>query len=147
MDQSGPYPHHPRQQHLFQQGQLPPPASLLPMPSFRSNNTLPPINSDSRFPPPSYHPSLATPSSGSLSSPSSSHPPWPPHRTPNSREDVSQNRRRDSKPKIEPDTIHHDRVLQQSTPSSSTAHLQSTDSKDLDDGFSSTSDFVKKLYK
>ncbi|KAH8117110.1 HSF-type DNA-binding-domain-containing protein [Phellopilus nigrolimitatus] len=169
MDQSAPYQHHPRPAQLFPQGgQLPPPSALhLPMPSFSRSNTLPPIPAmshapDARYPPPSYHPSLATPTSsagGPLTSPASAGaPPWSAsgHRTSSSRDEVHPGmRRRESKGKAidgpgpsdshrEPQqgsSRHHQQQHQQLAPA------QQDMQKDTDDGLSSTSDFVKKLYK
>lgn len=147
MDQSTSYQghssHQSRQQQLFPQGQLPPPSQLhLPMPSFSRMNTLPPISSmpsDSRYPPPSYHPSLSPQTGPPLPSSSSSHHPWPTHRTSSSREEVHPSRRRETKGKAVDVESHHERGL-------SVQPSQET-SKDTEDGMPSTSDFVKKLYK
>ncbi|KAL5529526.1 hypothetical protein ACEPAG_5511 [Sanghuangporus baumii] len=167
MDQSAQYHHHhhqsqpnhhPRQQQLFSHsGQLPPPSSL--MQSFSRSNTLPPIPamshpSDSRYPPPSYHPSLNTPSSsaGTLGSPTSSNhapAPWSGHRTSSSRDETHPSaRRRESRGKVMDGPSLHDglRESQGSTRNQSLGVPQEQ-GKDGDDGMSSTSDFVKKLYK
>ncbi|KAI5122201.1 hypothetical protein M0805_002690 [Coniferiporia weirii] len=155
------HPHHPRQQQLFSQGgQLPPPSSLhLPMPSFSRTNTLPPIPAmshapDARYPPPSYHPSLATPTSsaGPLASPrSAGNPgsPWSTHRTSSSRDEVHPSvRRRESKGKaIDGPSPSDDHRESQRASSRHQIPPQDASAKDGDDGLSSTSDFVKKLYK
>lgn len=166
MDQSAPYQPHHRQQLFPQGGQLPPPSSL--MPSFSRTGTLPPLPSitqqhahmhdrsggahppDARYPPPSsYHPSLATPTS-STSPASAGHPPppWPTHRTSSSRDEVHPSvRRRESKGKLL-DGPGADDGLHEQTSSANSRHVQPPDPpKETDDGMSSTSDFVKKLYK
>ncbi|KIJ44352.1 hypothetical protein M422DRAFT_252354 [Sphaerobolus stellatus SS14] len=124
MDRQYPNHHH----HLFnnsQSSQLPP--LHLPPPhssqSFRQANTLPPIE-PARYPPANnYHPSL--------SSPGSSHLPWPGHR-----------RTSDSKPQIlNPTNEPPPRSRPPPDPPASSS------AKEVDDGMPPTSDFVKKLYK
>ncbi|EJD02158.1 uncharacterized protein FOMMEDRAFT_109355 [Fomitiporia mediterranea MF3/22] len=152
--------HHPRQQLFPQGGQLPPPSALqLPMPSFTRSNTLPPIPAmshapDARYPPPSYHPSLATPSSsaGTLASPSSSShapAPWSGHRTSSSRDETHPSmRRRESRGKALDGSPMSDGMRESQGNSRHQSLAVPTDQgKDGDDGLSSTSDFVKKLYK
>lgn len=151
--------HHARQQQLFPQGgQLPPPSSLhLPMPSFTRSNTLPPIPAmshapDSRYPPPSYHPSLATPSSsaGTLASPaSSSHTqgPWSSHRTSNSRDETHPNmRRRESKNKVVEESEENG-CYREASRRGERSQASQEQSKDGDDREIAATDFVRKLYK
>ena len=159
--QSHSHSHQSRQQLFPQGGQLPPPSSLnLPMPTFTRTNTLPPIPAmshpppDSRYPPPSYHPSLSTPtSSAGLASPTTagSAAPWSGHRTSSSRDDShSTIRRRESKGKLidSPGPSNGVRERDSQQQGSSRGQVPSgQDQKDGDDGMNSTSDFVKKLYK
>lgn len=171
MDQSQHYHHHPSHSHshrppLFAQATLPPPSSLhlppLP-PNFARSNTLPPIpalqqqqqqqqanghvgpgsgsSADSRYPPPSYHPSLAP---GSPSTPTAStYGHQQHHGRASSRDDGR--RRSDVRTKIEGDSTspRESSVSGRHQP----AQAASQDAKDTDDGMSATSDFVKKLYK
>ena len=168
--QSHPSQSHTRQQNLFpHNGQLPPPSSLnLPMPSLSRTNTLPPLaglshSQDARYPPHSYHPSLASPShSHTLPSPSSSgHSAstsgpgpgtWSAHRTSSSRDESHPDmRRRDSKSsKASNDGTDGLREPTQSNNvgAGRAPPPSASDQKDGgDDGMSATSDFVKKLYK
>ena len=147
MDSSGPYsgPLHSsahQARNLYSSPQLPPPSQLhLPIASsFARNNTLPPIPNlaptpIARYPPASYHPSLAPASLPPLPPPSapSNQLPWPNHRTSASRDDLYPPRQLDPpKPKYpDPD------------PPQQSQH----DHKDTEDGMPPTSDFVKKLYK
>lgn len=109
---------------------------------------------DSRYPPPSYHPSLSTPtSSAGLTSPTTagSTAPWSGHRTSNSRDESHSNlRRRESKGKItdSPGPSNGIRERDSQQQGSSRNHAPSVqEQKEGDDGMNSTSDFVKKLYK
>lgn len=161
-------PSHPRQQHLFpHNGQLPPPSSLnLPMPSLPRSNTLPPLaglshSQDARYPPHSYHPSLASPShSHQLPSPSSSgHSAstsgpgpgtWSAHRTSSSRDEAHPNMRRRGSKSSKASNEGADGMQSQGASAPRSQNLpppSASDQKDGDDGLSATSDFVKKLYK
>ncbi|KAI0263425.1 HSF-type DNA-binding-domain-containing protein [Gloeopeniophorella convolvens] len=152
MDQTGqysglpPHTHHSSARQMFQSAQLPPPSQLhhLAPSSYSRSNTLPPIpalapNLSSRYPPASYHPSLASASSPTLPplpSNSSSQLPWPTHRTSSSRDERYPPRTQDIKVK----PLLHDPIP---PPPSS----QTDPQKESEDNMPPTSDFVKKLYK
>ncbi|KAI0306261.1 HSF-type DNA-binding-domain-containing protein [Multifurca ochricompacta] len=120
---------------MFQSAQLPPPSQ---------SNTLPPIpalapNLSARYPPASYHPSLASasPTLPPLPSNSSSQLPWPAQRTSSSREERYPARSQEIKVK----PLIHDPVPP--PPPSQQPESQ----KESEDNMPPTSDFVKKLYK
>ncbi len=149
MDQSSQYSGLPPSNHhssrqMFQSAQLPPPSQLhhLAPSSYSRSNTLPPIpalapNLSARYPPASYHPSLASASPTLPPLPSnSSHPPWPTPRTSSSREERFPPRQQETKVK----PLIHDPVP---PPPPSQPEPQ----KESEDNMPPTSDFVKKLYK
>ena len=150
MDQSSQYSGLPPQTHhssrqMFQSAQLPPPSQLhqLAPSSYSRSNTLPPIptlaaNLSARYPPASYHPSLASasPTLPPLPSNSSSQLPWPTQRTSSSREERYPPRSQETKVK----PLIHDPVP---PPPPSQPEPQ----KESEDNLPPTSDFVKKLYK
>jgi osomolarity two-component system, response regulator SKN7 len=151
MDQSNQYSSLPQQTHhssrqMFQSPQLPPPSQLhqLAPSSYSRSNTLPPIpplgsNLSARYPPASYHPSLASasPTLPPLPSNSSSQLPWPTQqRTSSSREERYPPRSQETKVK----PLIHDPVP---PPPPSQPEPQ----KESEDNMPPTSDFVKKLYK
>lgn len=139
MDQSGQYVQsssHQRHQR-FPSSQLPPPSQLLPGSSYNNRSiTLPPINSlpqaSSRYAPYPHHSSPV----------SSSHPssqlPWPNQSIP--REDLVQ--RPPPSVKQESHSISH-----REPPEPSGSQSASSRHDPTEDSMSSTSDFVKKLYK
>ncbi|KAF8470424.1 HSF-type DNA-binding-domain-containing protein [Russula ochroleuca] len=129
---------------MFQSAQLPPPSQLhqLAPSSYSRSNTLPPIpalapNLSARYPPASYHPSLASvsPTLPPLP-PNSSQPSWPSQRTSSSREERFAPRQQETKVK----PLIHDPVP---PPPPSQPEPQ----KESEDNMPPTSDFVKKLYK
>ncbi|KAI9446058.1 HSF-type DNA-binding-domain-containing protein [Lactarius indigo] len=129
---------------MFQSAQLPPPSQLhhLAPSSYSRSNTLPPIpalapNLSARYPPASYHPSLASASPTLPPLPSnSSQLPWPAQRTSSSRDERYPPRSHESKVK----PLIHDPVP---PPPPSQPEPQ----KESEDNMPPTSDFVKKLYK
>src|SRR6266571_7052995 len=90
-----PQTHHSSSRQMFQSAQLPPPSQLhhLAPSSYSRSNTLPPIpalapNLSARYPPASYHPSLASASPTLPPLPSNaSQLPWPTQRTSSSRDE------------------------------------------------------------
>ncbi|KAH9173565.1 HSF-type DNA-binding-domain-containing protein [Lactarius sanguifluus] len=143
MDQPTQYSSLPPRQ-MFQSAQLPPPSQLhhLAPSSYSRSNTLPPIpalapNLSARYPPASYHPSLASASPTLPPLPSnSSQLPWPTQRTSSSRDERYPPRSHESKVK----PLIHDPVP---PPPPSQPEPQ----KESEDNMPPTSDFVKKLYK
>ena len=139
MDQSGQYvqqPSHQRHQR-FPSSQLPPPSQLLPGSSYSNRSiTLPPINSlpqaSSRYAPYPHHSSPV----------STSHPPsqlpWQNQSIP--REDLVQR----APPPVKQES--HQLSHREPPESSSSQSIQSRHDP-TEDSMSSTSDFVKKLYK
>ena len=139
MDQSGQYvqpPSHQRHQR-FPSSQLPPPSQLLPGSSYNNRSiTLPPINSlpqaSSRYAPYPHHSSPV----------SSSHPssqlPWQNQSIP--REDPVQRPQPPVKQESHP-------LSHREPPESSGSQSISSRHDPTEDSMSSTSDFVKKLYK
>ena len=147
MDQPTQYsslPRHSSSRQMFQSAQLPPPSQLhqLAPSSYSRSNTLPPIpalapNLSSRYPPASYHPSLASASPTLPPLPSNaSQLPWPTQRTSSSRDERYPPRSHESKVK----PLIHDPVP---PPPPSQPEPQ----KESEDNMPPTSDFVKKLYK
>jgi osomolarity two-component system, response regulator SKN7 len=151
MDQSSQYSGLPPQTHhssrqMFQSAQLPPPSllhQLAPSSSYSRSNTLPPIPAlaaslSARYPPASYHPSLASasPTLPPLPSNSSSQLPWPAQRTSSSREERYPPRSQDTK--VKP-LIHE--------PVPPPPPSQPEPQKESEDNMPPTSDFVKKLYR
>ena len=137
MDQPGQYvqqPPHQRHQR-FPSSQLPPPSQLLPGSSYNNRSiTLPPINSlpqaSSRYAPYPHHSSPV----------SSSHPPsqLPWQNQPISRDDLR------TQPPVKQES--HPLSHREPPDSSSSQSVQSRHDP-TEDSMSSTSDFVKKLYK
>ena len=131
---------------MFQSAQLPPPSQLhqLPPSSYSRSNTLPPIPAltstlSARYPPASYHPSLASASPTLPPLPSNpSQPSWPTQRTSSSREERYPPRPQETKVK----PLIHDPVPPPLPPPS-----QPEPPKEPEDNMPPTSDFVKKLYK
>lgn len=138
MDQPGQYvqqPPHQRHQR-FSSSQLPPPSQLLPGSSYSNRSiTLPPINSlpqaNSRYAPYPHHSSPVT------SSHSSSQLPW--QNQPIQREELVQ---RQPPVKQESHSIPHREAPEPGSSQQATSRHDPTE-----DAMSSTSDFVKKLYK
>ena len=138
MDQPGQYvqqPSHQRHQR-YSSSQLPPPSQLLPGSSYSNRSiTLPPINSlpqaSSRYAPYPHHSSPV-----STSHPSSQLP-W--QNQPMSREDLVQ---RQPPVKQESHPVPHREPPEPSSSQPATSRHDPTE-----DSMSSTSDFVKKLYK
>ena len=140
MEQPGPYPppssHH-RHQRFPSSSQLPPPSQLLPGSSYSNRSiTLPPINSlpqaSSRYTPYPHHSSPV-----SSSHPSSQHP-W--QNQPIPRDDLVQ--RPPPSVKQESHPLPHREPPEPSGSQSAQSRHDPTE-----DSMSSTSDFVKKLYK
>lgn len=139
MDQPGQYvqqPSHQRHQR-FPSSQLPPPSQLLPGSSYNNRSiTLPPINSlpqaSPRYAPYPHH------SSPVSSSHQSSQLPW--QNQPIPRDDIIQ--RQPPPVKQESHSLSHRESTEPCSSQSVTSRHDPTE-----DSMSSTSDFVKKLYK
>ena len=138
MDQPGQYvqpPSHQRHQR-FPSSQLPPPSQLLPGSSYNNRSiTLPPINSlpqsSSRYAPYPHH------SSPVSSSHQSSQLPWPSQPIP--REELVQ--------RPPPPVKQESHPLPHRDPPEPSGSQSVPSRHDPEDSMSSTSDFVKKLYK